>query len=399
MKRFGILACILFAIPNSSLVSAQALDPINIASTFERLTATSALANPSVVVMDPVTGEVVFEKSAYSQRIPASVIKLYSATAALTYLEATQRFSTSAWIGVHEKSIVIQGSFDPWISLNDAQAKKMGRTSLPRIEYNSLSALKEVNQGSIRNSTIYYSDLYSQDVANLKRFFIKKGVRPIMKKVSSEDAQLLSSEQILTSDSPELQEILAFTLTWSDNLLSERIARLSSRAAGHAFNDQGVAQTFAEVLEGLGVESKGLLIKDASGLSKQNRVTAIQVGRLLLKIRSDSRFAPLIGGLPIGGVTGTLRNRFVDTAPQAIGLVRAKTGTLNGTANLAGYVEAGDREYVFVIIADRLKRSSRAEKFARATMDRILGKIAAPLLPVFPTQPAEVVIEEVVKAS
>jgi D-alanyl-D-alanine carboxypeptidase len=112
---------------------------------------------------------------------------------------------------------------------------------------------------------------------------------------------------------------------------------------------------------------------------------------VLAKIRSDSKFAPLIAGLPVGGITGTLRHRFIDTAPQAIGLVKAKTGTLNGTANLAGYVEAGDREYVFVIIADRLQRSSRAEKFARATVDRILGKIAAPLLPVFPTQPAEVV--------
>ena len=123
------------------------------------------------------------------------------------------------------------------------------------------------------------------------------------------------------------------------------------------------------------------------------------MGDLLLKIRNDSRFAPLIGGLPIGGVTGTLRHRFIDTAPQAIGLVRAKTGTLNGTANLAGYVEAGDREYVFVIIADKLKTSSRAEKFARSTVDRILGKIASPLLPVFPTQPAEVVAQEVVTTS
>jgi hypothetical protein len=42
-----------------------------------------------------------------------------------------------------------------------------------------------------------------------------------------------------------------------------------------------------------------------------------------------------------------------------------------------------------VIIADHLKKTSRAEKFARATVDRILGKIASPLLPVFPTEPAE----------
>jgi D-alanyl-D-alanine carboxypeptidase len=399
MKKFGIVACLIFAIPNIAPVQAGALDPINVAATFERLTAGSALSNPSVIVIDPLTGSVVYEKSAYSPRKPASVLKIYSATAALTYMQPTQRFTTSAWVGVNEKSLVIQGSLDPWMSLSDSVAKKMGRTSIPRIEYNSLSALKEANPGSIRNSTIYYSDLYSQDVANIRAFFLKRGVKAVMKRVSHTHAEELSAEQILSSDSPELQEMLGFALTWSDNLLTERIARLASQAAGYPLNDEGVAQTFHEVLAGLGVDSKGLVIKDASGLSRENRVTAKQVGQLLLKIRHDSRFAPLIGGLPISGVTGTLRHRFIDTAPQAIGLVRAKTGTLNGTANLAGYVEAGDREYVFVIIADQLKRTSRAEKFARATVDRILGKIAAPLLPVFPTQPAEVVIEEVVTAS
>ncbi|CAB4788205.1 unannotated protein [freshwater metagenome] len=399
MKKFGIVACLIFAIPNIAPVQAQALDPINVAATFERLTAGSALSNPSVVVIDPLTGSVVYEKSAYSPRKPASVLKIYSATAALTYMQPTQRFTTSAWVGVNEKSLVIQGSLDPWMSLSDSVAKKMGRTSIPRIEYNSLSALKEANPGSIRNSTIYYSDLYSQDVANIKAFFLKRGVKAVMKRVSNTQAEELSAEQILSSDSPELQEMLGFALTWSDNLLTERIARLASQAAGYPLNDEGVAQTFQEVLAGLGVDSKGLVIKDASGLSRENRITARQVGQLLLKIRNDSRFASLIGGLPISGVTGTLRHRFIDTAPQAIGLVRAKTGTLNGTANLAGYVEAGDREYIFVIIADQLKRTSRAEKFARATVDRILGKIAAPLLPVFPTQPDEVVIGEVATTS
>ncbi|CAN2223885.1 Peptidase S13, D-Ala-D-Ala carboxypeptidase C [Candidatus Nanopelagicaceae bacterium] len=399
MKKFGIVACLIFAIPNIAPVQAQALDPINVAATFERLTAGSALSNPSVVVIDPLTGSVVYEKSAYSPRKPASVLKIYSATAALTYMQPTQRFTTSAWVGVNEKSLVIQGSLDPWMSLSDSVAKKMGRTSIPRIEYNSLSALKETNPGSIRNSTIYYSDLYSQDVANIKAFFLKRGVKAVMKRVSHAQAEELSAEQILSSDSPELQEMLGFALTWSDNLLTERIARLASQAAGYPLNDEGVAQTFQEVLAGLGVDSKGLVIKDASGLSRENRITARQVGELLLKIRNDSRFASLIGGLPISGVTGTLRHRFIDTAPQAIGLVRAKTGTLNGTANLAGYVEAGDREYIFVIIADQLKRTSRAEKFARATVDRILGKIAAPLLPVFPTQPDEVVIGEVATTS
>ena len=396
MKKFGILACLVFAIPNIAPVQASAVDPLSVAATFERLTASSALANPSVAVIDQLTGAVVFEKSAYSPRKPASVLKIYSAAAALTYMDPTERFTTSAWVGVNEKSIVIRGSLDPWMSLSDSVAKKMGRTSIPRIEYNSLSALQEANPGSIRNSTIYYSDLYSQDVANIKAFFAKRGVNAAMKRVTSEKALELSAEEILSSQSPELQTMLAFALTWSDNLLTERIARLASQAAGYPLNNEGVARTFDEVLTGLGVDSKGLLARDASGLSHDNRITAIQVARLLAKIRTDAKFAPLISGLPIGGITGTLKKRFVDTAPEAIGLVKAKTGTLNGTANLAGYVEAGDREYVFVIIADRLNRSSRAEKFARSTVDRILGKVAAPLLPIFPVQPAEVVAVEVV---
>jgi len=399
MKKFGILACLIFAFPILSTPQASALDNPSIASLFTRLTSGSVLADPSVMLIDQKTGEVVFEKNAHSLRKPASVLKLYSATAALTYLQPTQRFTTSAWVGAEPKSIVIQGTLDPWFSLNDVQAKKMGRTSLPRIEYNSLKALKSANPGSIRNSTIYYSDLYSQDVANLKSFFVKHGVNAVMKRVSFDEAQALSSTQILSSDSPELQEILAFTLTWSDNLLAERIARLASRAAGHSLDDAGVAETFAEVLTGLGIENQNLVIQDASGLSKDNRVTATQVAQLLVKIRNDSRFAPLIGGLPIAGMTGTLRHRFIDTAPQAIGLIKAKTGTLNGTANLAGYVEAGDREYVFVIIADKLRKSSTAENRARATVDRILGKIASPLLPEILPVSGEVTTEAVVTAA
>jgi D-alanyl-D-alanine carboxypeptidase len=62
--------------------------------------------------------------------------------------------------------------------------------------------------------------------------------------------------------------------------------------------------------------------------------------------------------------------------------VRAKTGTLNGTTNLAGFVESGDHNYIFVVIADRHSKSYTVTKRVRATVDRILGKIAMPILPV-----------------
>jgi D-alanyl-D-alanine carboxypeptidase len=130
------------------------------------------------------------------------------------------------------------------------------------------------------------------------------------------------------------------------------------------------------------IDTKNLVVKDASGLSKQNRMTAKQVAQLLFLIYHDPKFAPLVEGLPVGGVSGTLQNRFLETAPEAVGLVRAKTGTLNGTTNLAGFVESGENHYIFVVIADRHSKSYTVTKKVRATVDRILGKIATPLLPV-----------------
>ena len=92
-------------------------------------------------------------------------------------------------------------------------------------------------------------------------------------------------------------------------------------------------------------------------------------------------FASIYEGMPVGGVSGTLQKRFLTTAPHAVGLVHAKTGTLSGTISLAGYVDSEDRQYVFVAIADKIPRRYSASERARDTLDRILGKIAAPIFP------------------
>jgi len=42
-----------------------------------------------------------------------------------------------------------------------------------------------------------------------------------------------------------------------------------------------------------------------------------------------------------------------------------------------------------VIIADQLKTGYRSEKTARNTIDKILGKVAVPLLPVLPNSNSE----------
>lgn len=381
-KRFSVLACLVLALSGITQNPASAADTSLVSKVFSQLASIPTLADPSVIVLDEKSGEVIFESSANSPRKPASVIKLVSAAAAYTYLTPTDSFTTSLWSGVDSKSVVIQGSLDPWISYDHKVAVKMSRTSLERIEYNALSTIKDVNSGSTKQTTIYYSNLYAQDVAHIEKFLKTRDSSISLKRVTQKQASALSGEYILGSTSPTLEKIIDWTLVWSDNLLAERIARLASAAAGNSFDDAGVAKTFTHLLTEMGINTANLVVKDASGLSKQNRMTARQVSQLLMVIYHDPKFAPLVEGLPIGGVSGTLQNRFLDTAPEAVGLVRAKTGTLNGTTNLAGFVESGDHNYIFVVIADRHSKSYTVTKKVRATVDRILGKIATPLLPV-----------------
>ena len=178
-------------------------------------------------------------------------------------------------------------------------------------------------------------------------------------------------------------------LIWSDNDVSERMARLAAKAAGNQFNQNGVVKTFNKVLRDLDIDPSKIVIKDASGLSKENKLTANVLSQLLYKIHSDPLFSQLIDGLPVSGETGTLSKRYIESAPQAVGLVKAKTGTLSGTVSLAGYVQSGDREYAFTIIADKIKKTRSASDRARETLDIYLGKIAAPLLvPVIDTSTA-----------
>ena len=389
-KLLGLSAAILSA-SLFATSTASAFDPASAATVFARMAASPALSNPSVSLIDVSTGKVVFESNANSPRKPASLMKLLSASATLRYLDPSKTFATSLALGPTLESVVIDGEYDPWISMNSKEAIKMRRTSFYALASKSLSVIAQRSGEPVKKLQVYYNDLYSKDVANFKAYYKKRGVIATIVSVSDSKAKSLATEQIFYSTSPTVKEIMNWFLVWSDNVVSERMARLASRAAGNQFNEQGVAKTFDKVLRDLGIDPSKIIIKDASGLSKQNKLTANILSQLLYKIHSDPLFSQLIDGLPVSGKTGTLSKRYIESAPQAVGLVKAKTGTLSGTVSLAGYVQSGDREYAFTIIADNIKRTNYASEQARKTLDIYLGKIAAPLLlPVIDTSTATI---------
>ncbi len=358
-----------------------ALGPDSIPAAFDELLKVPTLSNPAMIVIDGTTGQIIYEKNIYSQRKPASVMKVLAGAVTLEYLDPQSVFNTTINIAPEEKTVVIRGSLDPWISLDHNVARKMNRASLPYMGFNTLSAVKEANGGSLKNYKVLYSNLYSKDIANLKAFWAKRGFKPVFKQVTDEEAFLAQGDLVASENSPTVQKILDFMMLWSDNLLADRLAGIAARAAGYSPNIKGIETIFRTLLAQFEIDDSKLVVADASGLSKKNKITAKLMGELLYKIRKDETYALLYESLPIGGVSGTLQSRFTTTAPSAVGLVRAKTGTLNGTATLAGYVQSTDREYVFVTLADDIAKGNAALNKARAAIDRVLGRIAAPNIP------------------
>ena len=259
------------------------------------------------------------------------------------------------------------------------EATKYHRAWLQYLVNRSIADLKAEETTPLHNVVIDYSGLYAADIAFLKRAFVAAGVSPKIKEINASLIDSVAGREIAKVSSPPVSEMVKFALTWSDNLLAERLARAAAHSVGFPMDDAGVASTIRKLLTDLQVDQSGLAIHDGSGLSKADRVTAKLIADLLFKIRGDEKFAAVFQGLPVSGKTGTLESRYVQTAPQAVGLVHAKTGTLDGTVSLAGYVESGTHEYIFVAIADRIHKGQFATDQARATIDRMLGKITAPL--------------------
>lgn len=362
----------------------SAFDPVRAATVFTNLAKDPDLKNPSVILIDASTKEVIFESNSSAARKPASTLKLLAGASVARYLDPKMRFQTSLSISTESSSVVIQGDLDPWATFSAYNAKRLGQTSLKYLAYRGHAEL-EVQAGvPVKEMTIYYNGIYDSEARNMKVYLRSKKVTVLVKPVSALEAQNLVSEPVINSISPSVLQMTYYFMKWSDNNLSERMARLAAKSAGYPQNTSGIRSVFKQVLSEMEIDSTKLVVKDGSGLSHDNRLSAKLLGELLLKIYNNPEYKLVADSLPSGGISGTLNKRFIKTAPQAVGLVRAKTGTLNGTVTLAGYVEAQDREYIFVVIADRLSRSYSATKVARDTLDRYLGKIALPLIPVIP---------------
>lgn len=370
-------------------------------------------ANLSGTVIDAITHKPLFSSNADVPAVPASTTKLTTSTAVLAAVGPDHRITTSAVrVGDH---VILAGGGDPTLTTSAGRLAYPRPATLTDLARQTVAALKTAG---IRQVKVDYDISAYQgggvgpgwkpnyfaegDVAPVSALEIDEGrVAPAASGRVSDPpgiaaaafARALSrqgvpahlgvrttaprgAQRLGAVQSPPISALVERLLTDSDNDIAEAMARQVAIKLGRPPTFQGGASAVHDVLARLGVAA-GVRTVDGSGLSPFNRITPDGLARLLAFDASSAQHPELrtvLSGLPIAGFSGTLANRYGSgSATAGRGVVRAKTGTLNGVNTLAGVVDDADgRLLTFAFMANKVTSPAAA----LAALDSLAGTLA-----------------------
>ncbi|MFF4620802.1 D-alanyl-D-alanine carboxypeptidase/D-alanyl-D-alanine endopeptidase [Nonomuraea jabiensis] len=380
---------------------------------------TSALGDEALgshvgaVVLDAATGERIFAANADTPIVPASTTKIVTCSAALASLGPDTRLSTRVVQGAKPGTAVLVGGGDPMLAGPSAKPTYPKQASLATLAARTAATLKSQN---LRKITLSYdTSLFvgSPIAPGWKPNYVPDGeVAPVYALTMDEGrqnprfhqprvsnppqytaaafAKLLAKQGITVSrsvkpgkapagapelgrvDSAPIYSLVEHALTRSDNDLAEALARHVAIKEGQEASFEGGTRAVVAVLQRLGA-AQGISLSDGSGLSTRNRISPSALAKLIAMSGSTSQpnLHAVASGMPIAGFSGTLGNgrRFTGSDSRGqVGLVRAKTGTLNNVNTLAGMATTKDGRLVtFAFMADRVP----------ATAEPVLDRLAA----------------------
>jgi D-alanyl-D-alanine carboxypeptidase/D-alanyl-D-alanine-endopeptidase (penicillin-binding protein 4) len=178
---------------------------------------------------------------------------------------------------------------------------------------------------------------------------------------------------IASSRSAALSTMAARLMKASQNQYAETLLKTLASAGGQTGSAAAGRAVLQDVFTAWGLSSAGFIVRDGSGLSRYDYISAEALAGILAHVYGDDRLRePFLASLPVAGRDGTLANRMKETAAE--GNVRAKTGSMSNVRALSGYVTTADGEpLAFAIIANNFETT--ADVVNRAT-DEIVLKLA-----------------------
>jgi D-alanyl-D-alanine carboxypeptidase/D-alanyl-D-alanine-endopeptidase (penicillin-binding protein 4) len=186
----------------------------------------------------------------------------------------------------------------------------------------------------------------------LKRLLADRGVK-VKGKVRL-GAVPSSAKSLHVSQSDTLDLVLKKMNKHSSNFVAEQLLKtLGAEAKGAPASFASGVEAVEDFLEqDVGIARGTYVMKNGSGLNDTNRFSAAQFCKLLKVMYEKFPVAPeYLSSVGVAGKDGTLKYRFEGS--DAVGRLRAKTGTLENVSALSGYVQAvGGEKFVFSVLVN-----------------------------------------------
>ncbi len=150
-------------------------------------------------------------------------------------------------------------------------------------------------------------------------------------------------------ESPPLAELVRDINKYSNNVMTQQLfltLSLQQQGKGTLAGSRALLQDWWRQRFG---NAETPLIANGSGLSREDRMSAAALSRLLQYAWASPLMPELMSSLPISGVDGTLR----PSRWRAEGSAHLKTGSLRDVASIAGIVHgSGGRRYVVIALVN-----------------------------------------------
>jgi serine-type D-Ala-D-Ala carboxypeptidase/endopeptidase (penicillin-binding protein 4) len=176
---------------------------------------------------------------------------------------------------------------------------------------------------------------------------------------------------LYTFRSPPLTDVVRLINKFSNNVMTRQLLlTLGAERFGAPGTSENGGRAVREWLERRRLNFPELVLDNGAGLSREARISARSLGRLLLAAYQSPYMPEFMSALPVSGQDGTLINRF---SGELAGRLHLKTGSLDGVRSLAGYVlDAAGRWVVVVsLYNDPRANSAAAEAAQRALLEWI----------------------------
>ncbi|HUX45787.1 MAG TPA: D-alanyl-D-alanine carboxypeptidase/D-alanyl-D-alanine-endopeptidase [Terracidiphilus sp.] len=187
------------------------------------------------------------------------------------------------------------------------------------------------------------------------------------------EAPLNGRRVLATHVSVPIAEDIKVTNKVSQNLHAELLLRLLGKLCAKDGSLEQGTRVVRQFLNDIGVSNDDFFFYDGSGMSMDDRIAPRALTHLLAYASRQPWGRPWRDTFPIAGVDGTLVHRFRNSPLK--GRLWAKTGTLNETSTLSGYLKTDSgKTLAFSILVNGHRPGDEAQSPA---MERICEAIAA----------------------